>query len=105
MRLPAPDSAARMNCEQDFGDGGMNVTLTLRLLMHGKVKCLHMHAHAHMQDDICPPSQLILKEQTSSKRSVACYTHNQIMFTSDNLCAMMPLGYSPHDAETLMGFK
>ncbi|XP_058229465.1 poly(rC)-binding protein 4 isoform X3 [Hemibagrus wyckioides] len=36
MRLPAPDSAARMNCEQDFGDGGMNVTLTLRLLMHGK---------------------------------------------------------------------
>ncbi|ROI83702.1 Poly(rC)-binding protein 4 [Anabarilius grahami] len=25
-----------MNCEQDFGDGGMNVTLTLRLLMHGK---------------------------------------------------------------------
>ncbi|XP_046730886.1 poly(rC)-binding protein 4 isoform X3 [Silurus meridionalis] len=36
MRLPAPNSAARMNCEQDFGDGGMNVTLTLRLLMHGK---------------------------------------------------------------------
>ncbi|XP_062842311.1 poly(rC)-binding protein 4 isoform X4 [Trichomycterus rosablanca] len=36
MRLPALDSSARMNCEQDFGDGGMNVTLTLRLLMHGK---------------------------------------------------------------------
>ncbi|XP_047005279.1 poly(rC)-binding protein 4 isoform X6 [Ictalurus punctatus] len=36
MRLPVPDSTARMNCEQDFGDGGMNVTLTLRLLMHGK---------------------------------------------------------------------
>ncbi|KAI1890336.1 hypothetical protein AGOR_G00152680 [Albula goreensis] len=36
MRLPAPDSHARMNCEQDFGEGGMNVTLTLRLLMHGK---------------------------------------------------------------------
>ncbi|XP_072522124.1 poly(rC)-binding protein 4 isoform X3 [Salminus brasiliensis] len=36
MRLPGPDSTARMNCEQDFGDGGMNVTLTLRLLMHGK---------------------------------------------------------------------
>ncbi|XP_064160342.1 poly(rC)-binding protein 4 isoform X1 [Anguilla rostrata] len=36
MRLPAPDSHIRMNCEQDFGEGGMNVTLTLRLLMHGK---------------------------------------------------------------------
>ncbi|XP_076864191.1 poly(rC)-binding protein 4 isoform X2 [Brachyhypopomus gauderio] len=36
MRLPGPDCTARMNCEQDFGDGGMNVTLTLRLLMHGK---------------------------------------------------------------------
>ncbi|KAK2821506.1 hypothetical protein Q7C36_020849 [Tachysurus vachellii] len=36
MRLPATDSTSRMNCEQDFGDGGMNVTLTLRLLMHGK---------------------------------------------------------------------
>ncbi|XP_051979985.1 poly(rC)-binding protein 4-like isoform X2 [Xyrauchen texanus] len=36
MRLPGLDSHVRMNCEQDFGDGGMNVTLTLRLLMHGK---------------------------------------------------------------------
>ncbi|KAG9260182.1 poly(rC)-binding protein 4-like isoform X1 [Astyanax mexicanus] len=36
MRLLGPDSTSRMNCEQDFGDGGMNVTLTLRLLMHGK---------------------------------------------------------------------
>ncbi|KAK1799700.1 hypothetical protein P4O66_006240 [Electrophorus voltai] len=36
MRLPGPDCTARMNCEQDFGEGGMNVTLTLRLLMHGK---------------------------------------------------------------------
>ncbi|TRY93815.1 hypothetical protein DNTS_012182 [Danionella cerebrum] len=36
MRLPASQSHIRMNCEQDFGDGGMNVTLTLRLLMHGK---------------------------------------------------------------------
>ncbi|XP_052446908.1 poly(rC)-binding protein 4-like isoform X4 [Carassius gibelio] len=36
MRLPGPESHVRMNCEQDFGDGGMNVTLTLRLLMHGK---------------------------------------------------------------------
>ncbi|KAL4646339.1 poly(rC)-binding protein 4-like isoform X2 [Arapaima gigas] len=35
MRLPVPDSA--MNTEQDFGDGSTNVTLTLRLLMHGKV--------------------------------------------------------------------
>ncbi|XP_060931100.1 poly(rC)-binding protein 4-like [Limanda limanda] len=25
-----------MNCEQDFADGGLGVTLTLRLLMHGK---------------------------------------------------------------------
>ncbi|CAG11286.1 unnamed protein product [Tetraodon nigroviridis] len=25
-----------MNCEQDFGEGGLGVTLTLRLLMHGK---------------------------------------------------------------------
>ncbi|XP_026092094.1 poly(rC)-binding protein 4-like isoform X2 [Carassius auratus] len=36
MRLPGPQSHVRMNCEQDFGDGGMNITLTLRLLMHGK---------------------------------------------------------------------
>ncbi|XP_041944837.1 poly(rC)-binding protein 4 isoform X3 [Alosa alosa] len=36
MRLPVSDSNTRMNCEQDFGEGGMNVTLTLRLLMHGK---------------------------------------------------------------------
>ncbi|XP_051550479.1 poly(rC)-binding protein 4-like isoform X4 [Myxocyprinus asiaticus] len=36
MCLPGLDSHVRMNCEQDFGDGGMNVTLTLRLLMHGK---------------------------------------------------------------------
>ncbi|XP_056116554.1 poly(rC)-binding protein 4 isoform X2 [Rhinichthys klamathensis goyatoka] len=36
MRLPGSESHVRMNCEQDFGDGGMNVTLTLRLLMHGK---------------------------------------------------------------------
>ncbi|XP_066554386.1 poly(rC)-binding protein 4 isoform X2 [Amia ocellicauda] len=36
MRLPASDSQSRMNCEQDLVDGGMNVTLTLRLLMHGK---------------------------------------------------------------------
>lgn len=27
-----------MNCEQDFGEGGLGVTLTLRLLMHGKVR-------------------------------------------------------------------
>lgn len=40
MRLPGPNSHVRMNCEQDFGDGGMNVTLTLRLLMHGKVSTL-----------------------------------------------------------------
>ncbi|XP_014902027.1 poly(rC)-binding protein 3-like [Poecilia latipinna] len=43
MRLLAADSAhhaaaaARtMSCEQEFGDGAMGVTLTLRLLMHGK---------------------------------------------------------------------
>ncbi|XP_023181451.1 LOW QUALITY PROTEIN: poly(rC)-binding protein 4-like [Xiphophorus maculatus] len=43
MRLLAADSAhhaaaaARtMSCEQEFGDGAMAVTLTLRLLMHGK---------------------------------------------------------------------
>ncbi|MBN3325848.1 PCBP3 protein, partial [Atractosteus spatula] len=36
MRLPVSDSKSRMNCEQDLIDGGMNVTLTLRLLMHGK---------------------------------------------------------------------
>ena len=30
-------SHTTMNCEQDFGDGGVGVTLTLRLLMHGKV--------------------------------------------------------------------
>lgn len=47
MRLPAADSthisthhtatATAMSCEQEFGDGAMGVTLTLRLLMHGKV--------------------------------------------------------------------
>ncbi|XP_067383255.1 poly(rC)-binding protein 4-like isoform X2 [Channa argus] len=36
MRLPAYHSHITMNCEQDFGDGGLGVTLTLRLLMHGK---------------------------------------------------------------------
>ncbi|XP_046897056.1 poly(rC)-binding protein 4 isoform X1 [Hypomesus transpacificus] len=36
MRLPACHSHIAMNCEQDFGDGGLGVTLTLRLLMHGK---------------------------------------------------------------------
>ncbi|XP_029907383.1 poly(rC)-binding protein 4 [Myripristis murdjan] len=49
MRLPAAESThtsthhattttttTTMSCDQDFGDGGMGVTLTLRLLMHGK---------------------------------------------------------------------
>ncbi|PWA14861.1 hypothetical protein CCH79_00019374 [Gambusia affinis] len=42
MRLLAADSAHHatavrtMSCEQEFGDGAMGVTLTLRLLMHGK---------------------------------------------------------------------
>ncbi|KAK0148077.1 Poly(rC)-binding protein 4 [Merluccius polli] len=36
MRLPANHSHTAMNCEQDFGDEGLGVTLTLRLLMHGK---------------------------------------------------------------------
>ncbi|CAL1608995.1 unnamed protein product [Knipowitschia caucasica] len=53
MRLPATDSthhhtsthhhhhtssssSSTMSCEQEFGDGAMGVTLTLRLLMHGK---------------------------------------------------------------------
>nr|XP_061802267.1 poly(rC)-binding protein 4-like isoform X1 [Nerophis lumbriciformis] len=36
MRLPVCHSHITMNCEQDFGDGGLGVTLTLRLLMHGK---------------------------------------------------------------------
>ncbi|MBN3290888.1 PCBP4 protein, partial [Polypterus senegalus] len=36
MRLPASDSHTKMNCEQDLLEGGLNVTLTLRLLMHGK---------------------------------------------------------------------
>lgn len=37
MRLPARHHHITMNCEQDFADGGLGVTLTLRLLMHGKV--------------------------------------------------------------------
>lgn len=42
MRLPASHSHTTMNCEQDFVDGGLGVTLTLRLLMHGKVGgCSH----------------------------------------------------------------
>ncbi|XP_041130944.1 poly(rC)-binding protein 3-like isoform X3 [Polyodon spathula] len=36
MRLPASDSQTIMNCEQDLVEEGLNVTLTLRLLMHGK---------------------------------------------------------------------
>jgi len=53
MRLPGSESHVRMNCEQDFGDGGMNVTLTLRLLMHGKVNALRLHKHLvfSVQDD------------------------------------------------------
>lgn len=46
MRLPAAESShtsthhtttTTMSCEQEFGEGAMGVTLTLRLLMHGKV--------------------------------------------------------------------
>ncbi|XP_040926841.2 LOW QUALITY PROTEIN: poly(rC)-binding protein 4 [Betta splendens] len=45
MRLPAAESThnsthhtttTAMSCEQEFGEGAMGVTLTLRLLMHGK---------------------------------------------------------------------
>ncbi|XP_056129396.1 poly(rC)-binding protein 4 [Lampris incognitus] len=50
MRLPVTESThtfthhtttnttttTTMSCEQEFGEGGMSVTLTLRLLMHGK---------------------------------------------------------------------
>ncbi|XP_048872300.1 poly(rC)-binding protein 4-like [Brienomyrus brachyistius] len=36
MRLPVSDCLSTMNSEQDSGEGSMNVTLTLRLLMHGK---------------------------------------------------------------------
>ncbi|KAK9529706.1 hypothetical protein VZT92_013782 [Zoarces viviparus] len=42
MRLPAAESThhttttSTMSSEQEFGDGAMGVTLTLRLLMHGK---------------------------------------------------------------------
>ncbi|GLD67226.1 poly(rC)-binding protein 2-like protein, partial [Lates japonicus] len=51
MRLPAAESthhtsthhttttsstSTTMSCEREFGDGAMGVTLTLRLLMHGK---------------------------------------------------------------------
>ncbi|KAM6928373.1 poly(rC)-binding protein 4-like [Xenentodon cancila] len=40
MRLPAAESThtstSTMSCEQEFGDGATGVTLTLRLLMHGK---------------------------------------------------------------------
>lgn len=43
MRLPACHSHITMNCEQDFGDGGLGVTLTLRLLMHGKVQASRSH--------------------------------------------------------------
>lgn len=43
MRLPACHSHITMNCEQDFGDGGLGVTLTLRLLMHGKVQAFCSH--------------------------------------------------------------
>eukprot|EP00064_Thunnus_orientalis_P021030 superscaffoldBa00006134_g21184 len=58
MRLPAAESThtsthhtttTTMSCEQEFGDGAMGVTLTLRLLMHGKEvgsiigKC-HIHS-------------------------------------------------------------
>lgn len=51
MRLPAAESThtsthhtttttttSTMSCEQEFGDGALGVTLTLRLLMHGKVR-------------------------------------------------------------------
>ncbi|XP_059905945.1 poly(rC)-binding protein 3-like [Gadus macrocephalus] len=33
---PCQPSHTEMNCEQDFGEEGLGVTLTLRLLMHGK---------------------------------------------------------------------
>lgn len=56
MRLPGPESHVRMNCEQDFGDGGMNVTLTLRLLMHGKVT-----AHTYTANSSCFHCKMTLR--------------------------------------------
>lgn len=44
MRLPPAEpthtatASSTMSCEQEFGDGAVGVTLTLRLLMHGKVR-------------------------------------------------------------------
>lgn len=51
----AASSTPAMSSEQDFGGGAMAVTLTLRLLMHGKVRDvkasphLGQHINAHRQ--------------------------------------------------------
>lgn len=52
MRLPVCHPHITMNCEQDFGDGGLGVTLTLRLLMHGKVQAL-THIVNKLRDGSC----------------------------------------------------
>uniref|UniRef100_A0A3Q2E4B6 Poly(rC) binding protein 4 n=1 Tax=Cyprinodon variegatus TaxID=28743 RepID=A0A3Q2E4B6_CYPVA len=50
-----------MNCEQDFGDGGLGVTLTLRLLMHGK-SC----ARVNISEGSCPERIITITGSTES---------------------------------------
>uniref|UniRef100_A0A3P8SN89 Poly(rC) binding protein 4 n=1 Tax=Amphiprion percula TaxID=161767 RepID=A0A3P8SN89_AMPPE len=51
-----------MNCEQDFGDGGLGVTLTLRLLMHGKVSS----ARVNISEGSCPERIITITGSTDS---------------------------------------
>uniref|UniRef100_A0A3B4Z5H0 Poly(rC)-binding protein 4-like n=1 Tax=Stegastes partitus TaxID=144197 RepID=A0A3B4Z5H0_9TELE len=51
-----------MNCEQDFGDGGLGVTLTLRLLMHGKVST----ARVNISEGSCPERIITITGSTDS---------------------------------------
>uniref|UniRef100_A0A3P8X4P6 Poly(rC) binding protein 4 n=1 Tax=Cynoglossus semilaevis TaxID=244447 RepID=A0A3P8X4P6_CYNSE len=58
-----------MNCEQDFGDGGLGVTLTLRLLMHGKVHKstpLLSSARVNISEGSCPERIITISGSTDS---------------------------------------
>uniref|UniRef100_A0A3P9JW39 Poly(rC) binding protein 4 n=1 Tax=Oryzias latipes TaxID=8090 RepID=A0A3P9JW39_ORYLA len=65
-----------MNCEQDFGDGGLGVTLTLRLLMHGKVeeimykaallKLYSSSARVNISEGSCPERIITITGSTDS---------------------------------------
>uniref|UniRef100_H3DKK0 Poly(rC) binding protein 4 n=1 Tax=Tetraodon nigroviridis TaxID=99883 RepID=H3DKK0_TETNG len=78
-----------MNCEQDFGEGGLGVTLTLRLLMHGKevgsiigkkgetVKRIREESSArvNISEGSCPERIITITGSTCVFRAFTMITH------------------------------